>query len=178
MEGVSGRHKQSPFDEAAARDGPRRTRTDDRTDGRSRVCVTGDVRGRSCSGAAPDNGAPSWAPLQVGSDAVSSERRKPRATVSVHGKDRSWHRAVKVRVSRGRIAARRSGATRIASRPASVGCERSAGSTQRSPGVKLRARQSGDDTGARVERRLQKLARSIFHVPPRSPARGAEEGRR
>ena len=40
------------------------------------------------------------------------------------------------------------------------------------PSGRLHARQSGDDTGARVERRLQKLARSIFLVPPRSPRGG------
>jgi hypothetical protein len=44
-------------------------------------------------------------------------------------------------------------------------------------GESRRARQSGDGTDARVERRLQKLARGIFLVPPRSP-RGGRGGLR
>jgi hypothetical protein len=95
-----------------------------------------------------------------------AEREATRGTVSVHGKDRSWHHAVKrgsvgVGSSQGGLAPRGSRLSRQGRRG-----RRSA------PSGELHARQSGDGTGARVERRLQKLARGIFLVPPRSPRGG------
>lgn len=84
----------------------------------------------------------------------------------MHGKDRSWHHAVK-RGSAG-VGSSQGGPAQRGSRLSSRGRR----GRSRSPHGELRARQSGDDTGARVERRLQKLARGIFLVPPRSPRGG------
>jgi hypothetical protein len=139
-----------------------------------RACVTGGVRGRSCSVAASENGASSRVPAGAPTRCPSRRRQRgngqcARERPKLAPRRQAW-------VSRGWIAARRFGATRVTV-PTTSSPHGGSGVEVRevaaeSPRVKLRARQSGDGTDARVERRLQKLARSIFLVPPRSPRGG------
>jgi hypothetical protein len=116
MEGVSGRRKQSPLTRRRWRRSSAYAKRMAAPTVVRRACVTGGVRGRSCSGAAPDNGAPSRAPASRGAalrrDVLREEgnagngqcaRERPKLAP----RRQAW-------VSRGRIVARRSGATRVA----------------------------------------------------------------
>jgi len=137
-----------------------------------RACVTGGVRGRSCSDAAPENGAslraPAGAPTrfpprggQRGNGQCARERPK------LAPRRQAW-------VSRGRIVARRSGATRITASPterAEVGGVAVAfTSCENYPlGSRTMTRMLVSNVGCRSWRE----APSSFH---RGPREGAEAG--
>jgi len=172
-EGVSGRRKQSPL----TRRRWRRSSADAKRMAAPtvvrRACVTGGVRGRSCSDAAPENGAslraPAGAPTrfpprggQRGNGQCARERPK------LAPRRQAW-------VSRGRIVARRSGATRITASPterAEVGGVAVAfTSCENYPlGSRTMTRMLVSNVGCRSWRE----APSSFH---RGPREGAEAGR-
>lgn len=136
-----------------------------------RACVTGGVRGRSCSDVASENGASSRAPAgaptrcpprggQRGNGSVCTGKTEARTTPSSVGEP-GLDRRKAVWRSAGHSFRGEVGAVAVAF----TSCE----------GHWLGSR--AIDTDARVERRLQKLARGIFLVPPRSP-RGGRGGAR
>lgn len=139
------------------------------------ACATGGVRGRSCSGAAPDNGAPSRAPERALRRGASREEGSAangecaRERPKLAPRRQAW-------VSRGRVAARRSGATRVVHPPSPEVIGRR-GRRGVSPRVKRRALGSRAMTRVLVSNvgcRCWREASSSFH---RGPREGAEVGR-
>jgi hypothetical protein len=126
--------------------------------------ATGSVRGRT-----PALNARPTTPSQGGHRHAVTHSRARQDEGNRARIDRSWRRAVKRGFSRGRIAARWSGAAR--ENPISVG-EAPCGQRTALPHGRCEARPEVERfTGARIESRLQRLARSIFSVPPRRAAR-------